>query len=461
MKNKNGLTFSNYLGYTLVDVGDTLAFAAMGSFLTVFYTDVFGISPFVTGIIMIAARIWDGINDPIMGFLVQARKPGKSGKYRPFLLWGGIPLAVSAALVFLPISKWISTDHNVVMIAFAAFTYVLYGMLYTVVLVPYGSLATVMTRKTEERSLLSVCRSIGGGIGSLPASIVFPMIVWADEAKTKLDSTKLFLAMCVVGLLMMIMYATGYKTTKETVPPADDVRINVRQSLKAIIKDKSFVIMSIEGCLLMASANYLNSVNVYIFKDYFGNGGLVSLYTIIAYAPLVIMIPFVNLIIRKIGKKEISIIGLIVSVVASLALYIFRFDNSMAYMIMSFFVNAGVSFMTLEIWAMAMDVIDHQEMVTGRREEASNYAIFTFMRKVGQALAALAPVFLGLVGYDTALVGKGQSAETVSGMYSVATFVPFVMFAIMLVLMILYPLNKKKSEEMKNTLKEMRNEVNE
>ena len=127
-------------------------------------------------------------------------------------------------------------------------------------------------------------------------------------------------------------------------------------------------------------------------------------------------------------------------------------------MIMSFFVNAGVSFMTLEIWAMAMDVIDHQEMVTGRREEASNYAVFTFMRKVGQAIGALAPVFLGLVGYDTDLVGKGQSAATVSGMYSVATLVPFIMFAVMLVLMIAYPLNKKKAEEMKNTLKEMRGE---
>lgn len=457
MKTKDKLSIGNYLGYTLVDVGNSLAFAAMGSFLTVFYTDVFGISPVVTGIIMIIARIWDGINDPIMGFLVQARKPKSSGKYRPFLLWGGIPLAFSAALVFLPVSNWISTEHKAFMIAFAAFTYILYGMLYTVVLVPYGSLATVMTRKTDERSLLSVCRSIGGGIGSLPASIVFPMIVWADKEKTQLDSGKLFGAMCVIGVLMIIMYTVGYKSTRETVPPSND-KINVMQSLKSIIKDKTFVIMSIEGCLLMASANYLNSVNVYIFKDYFGNGGLVALYTIIAYAPMVIMIPFVNKIINKIGKKEISIIGLVVSVIASFILFAFRFENSTAYMIMSFFVNAGVSFMTLEIWAMAMDVIDHQEMVTGRREEASNYAVFTFMRKVGQAIGALAPVFLGLVGYDTDLVGKGQSAATVSGMYSVATLVPFIMFAVMLVLMIAYPLNKKKAEEMKNTLKEMRGE---
>lgn len=457
MKKDDKLSISNYLGYTLVDVGNSLAFAAMGSFLTVFYTDVLGISPFVAGIIMIVARIWDGINDPIMGFLAQARKPKKSGKYRPFLIWGGVPLAFSAALVFLPISSLISSEHKVIMIIFAAFTYILYGMLYTVVLVPYGSLATVMTRKTDERSLLSVCRSIGGGIGSLPASIIFPMLVWADKEKTQLDSSKLFGAMCIIGILMIVMYCIGYKCTRETVPPSNN-KVNVTESLKSIIKDKTFVIMSIEGCLLMASANYLNSVNVYIFKDFFGNGGLVALYTVIAYAPMVIMIPFVNKIINKIGKKEISVIGLAVSAVSSLILFVFRFDNAVAYMIMSFFVNAGVSFMTLEIWAMAMDVIDHQEMVTGRREEASDYAVFTFMRKVGQAIGALAPVFLGLVGYDTKLVGKGQSSSTVSGMYSVATIVPFVMFAIMLVLMILYPLNRKKAEEMKNTLKEMRGE---
>ena len=444
---------SAYFGYTIVDVGNSLGFAAMGAFLTVFYTDVLGISPVTAGIIMIIARIWDGINDPIMGFLVQSRKPGKTGKYRPFLLWGGIPLAFSAALVFLPIK----TSSNALAVVFAATTYILYGMLYTVVLVPYGSLATVMTRKVEERSLLSVCRSIGGGVGSLPATILFPMFVWLDADKTHIDGKKLFLGMCIIGIFMIIAYSCGYAFSKETVVDNSYTeKIKVWKTLTEVLTDRAFVVMSLVGCLLMASANYLNSVNIYIFKDYFGKGGLVSLYTIISYAPMVIMIPFVNLIIRKIGKKEISIIGLAVSTVASFALFISKTTNPYVYMIMSFFVNLGVSFMTLEIWAMAMDIIDHREMVSGKREEAADYSIFTFMRKVGQALAALAPVFLGLAGYDTDKVGTIQSAETIQKMYSVATFVPFVMFALMLILMILYPLNRKKSEEMKVKLQEMR-----
>ena len=105
---------------------------------------------------------------------------------------------------------------------------------------------------------------------------------------------------------------------------------------------------------------------------------------------------------------------------------------------------------------MAMDVIDAQELQTGRREEAVSYSVFTFMRKVGQALAALAPLLVGLVGYDSDLVGTGQNAATLEGMYTVATLVPCVMYAVMLILMIIYPLGKKEMNEMHAALKELR-----
>ena len=453
------LSFKNYAGYTIIDIGDSLAFAAMGSFLSVFYTDVLGISTAAATVIMVAARIWDGINDPIMGFFVQSRHAGKHGKYRPYILFGGIFMSVVAALVFLPVNQYFGITSNAALIAWAATTYILYGMLYTVVLVPYGSLASVMTQRVNERSLLSVCRSIGGGIGSLPAAIIFPMVVWADSAKTVLDGTKLFVAMAIVAIIMIIMYITGVSCTKENVPPQEDgEKLSIGQTFRSVIHDKAFVLVSLIGCLLIASSTYLNTVNVYIFKDYFGNGSLTSLYTIIAYLPMLIMIPLVNLVIKKIGKKEINVIGLAISTVASLILFLIKTDSSIVYMILSFFVNCGVSFITLEIWAMAMDVIDHQEMLTGVRREAADYAIFTFMRKVGQALAAFAPMLLGLAGYDTDLVGMGQSAETVSAMYSVATFVPFVLFALMLVLMLAYPLNRKKSLEMAEALAASRGE---
>ena len=107
---------------------------------------------------------------------------------------------------------------------------------------------------------------------------------------------------------------------------------------------------------------------------------------------------------------------------------------------------------------MAADIIDHQEWVTGKREEAANYAIFTFMRKIGQAIAALAPWFVSLAGYDSSIVGSGisQGDAVLSGMYNVATLIPFIMFLIMFILALLYPLNKKTTERMHRELEEAR-----
>ena len=115
-----------------------------------------------------------------------------------------------------------------------------------------------------------------------------------------------------------------------------------------------------------------------------------------------------------------------------------------------------MSFFTLEIWALAMDVIDSHELATGRREEAIGYAAFTFMRKIGQAIAAIAPALLGLVGYVASKGYGGQSEETVEGIYLLATVVPLIMFALMLVLMLLYPLGKKKDAEMREKLAALR-----
>ena len=122
----------------------------------------------------------------------------------------------------------------------------------------------------------------------------------------------------------------------------------------------------------------------------------------------------------------------------------------MAVLILAVFVNVGIGFLTLEVWAMAADIIDHQEWVTGRREEASNYAIFTFMRKVGQALAALAPWFVSLGGMTAPKPVRAfrRAKRCFPACTTSRPSSPVVLFAIMLILAILYPLNKKTTEKM-------------
>lgn len=464
------LKLGSYVGYGIADLGNNIAFAAVGAYLPAFYSDVLGAdfdaatsAVWLTAVtvIMVIARIWDAINDPIMGWLAQRAKPTKWGKFRHYLLFGGIPLALSAVLMFAPIPDMSLAEC----IVFAFFTYIAYGMLYTVVLVPYGSLATVMTRNQNERSRLSIARSIGGGIGGVPAGILFPLLVYstaynaAGEEIKLLDGNKLVICMAVIAVIMLASYTIAFFFTKENFeypPAAQQTKLTV--ALKSLVRNKPFVIMSLAGMLLIASSMYINSIDVYLFNVYYQKEGMMTFVTIATYAPMVVMIPFTEVVIKKVGKKEICVYGLILSVIATLVMTAWRIPNPWIFIAFCFLQGAGVSFFTLEIWALAMDVIDCHELATGRREEAIGYAAFTFMRKIGQAIAAIAPALLGVVGYVAQKGYGGQSAETVDGIYLLATVVPLIMFALMLVLMLVYPLGKKKDAEMREKLAALRAE---
>ncbi|MCD8116401.1 MAG: glycoside-pentoside-hexuronide (GPH):cation symporter [Oscillospiraceae bacterium] len=453
---KEKLSAKNYAGYGMCDFANGLAFCVMSSYLSVYCSDILGISGACITAIMLAARIWDGINDPIMGFLVQGKRPGKNGKYRPFILWGGIPLAVVSVLVFLNPGGGLAFRT-----VWVAAMYICYGMLYTVVLVPYGSLASVMTTDQSERSILSMCRSVGGGIGNLP-TLIFPVLVMTAGADgNQMDAHRLLIAMVIIAAAMIVFYFLGFKLTTERVVVAEErEKVSVRTTIRGVLKNRAFVSMSLIGCLLIAAQMYTSTVNLYLFKDYFQNSSMNTVYMIITYLPMVLMIPFANRIIKGIGKKEFSLVCLGVSVVASFLTYVLHLgaDNVYGFIILALFINAGVGFMTLEVWSMAADIIDHNEWKTGRREEAADYAIFTFMRKIGQAIAALAPWFVSLAGYDSSLAGSGvsQGESVLSGMYNVATLVPFIMYLIMFVLMIVYPLNKRTTEQMHRELAQRR-----
>ena len=463
-----GLKFVNYLGYGIADLGNNIAFAAVGSYLTLFYSDVLGAhfdentsAAWLSAVtaIMIIARVWDAINDPIMGWLAQRAKPTKWGKFRHYLLFGGIPLAFSAVLMFLPIPDMSLAEC----IVFALITYIAYGMIYTVVLVPYGSLATVMTRDVRERSRLSIARSIGGGIGGIPAGMLFPLLVYSTvidangEKVSELNGDKLVICMAAIAVVMIISYVTAFFTTKENYEyPHTAQDTDLFATLKSLARNKPFVIMSLAGMLLIASSMYITSIDLYLFNVYYRREGMMTFVTIATYAPMVATIPFTEAIIRKVGKKEMCLYGLTASVAATLVMAVWRIPNPWIFIALCFLQGAGIGFFTLEIWALAMDVIDYQELRTGKREEATGYAAFTFMRKIGQAIAAIVPALLGAVGYVASKGYAGQSSETVDGIYILATAVPLVMFVLMFILMLMYPLNKKRDAEMRLALAERR-----
>lgn len=207
-KKTYGIKAVDKIGYALGDMGGILTFSLVSSFLTMFYTDILHFTSASITILMLVARIWDAINDPMWGAFIDSRKSTRFGRFRPYILGASVPLALGAFMMFLKIPGLSNTQYLI----FAYITYIFYGMMYTGVNIPYGSLASVVTSDEIERSSLSMWRSVGAGIGGLPAQILLPLFVYstvvnADGTTAKvLDSNKLSIAVGCLSLLTVIVF---------------------------------------------------------------------------------------------------------------------------------------------------------------------------------------------------------------------------------------------------------------
>ncbi len=459
----HGIKFKDKVGYALGDAGGLLTFSLIGSFLTVFYTDTLKIPLGQITVLMLVARIWDAINDPMWGAFVDSRKPTKWGRFKPYIFWFSIPMAVAAGLMFtkfdfIPESKYI---------VYAYITYILYGMMYTAVNIPYGSLASVVTDDEIERSSLSMWRSIGAGVGGLPGQILLPMFVYSvvrdangkevvDEAGNvvkQLNGNVLTTAVIALAALSVLVYFLHFKMTKERVTlPAKQAgtKLNLFKTIRDLFSNLPFISLCIVSMLLIAFQMYYQTAFNYLFKDYFAKPGLFALVTVCTYGPMAIFLPFMGKLIRKFGKKELCAVGLAFAAVVNIFLFVLRgtplAHNPYVFLVFTFFSGMGQTFLVLEVWALVMDVIDYHELRTHRREEGTSYSLYSFTRKLGQTLAgAGVPILLKAIGYDQERVGLGQTKEVLDKLYDISTLVPAITLAVMaLILFFGYSLSKKK-----------------
>ena len=330
--------------------------------------------------------------------------------------------------------------------------------MYTGVNIPYGSMASVMTDDQREQSTLSVARSFGSGIGSLPGQILLPLFVYSTAVDTGvkyLDGNKLLAGIVLIAGFMVIIYTASFRMTKENItPPANQEKSNMLKVMGQLVKNRPFVTLCLASLLLIAGSMYTQTIFNYLFKNYFGTPGLFALVTVATYIPMLVLMPFIGKLMMRFGKKEICSFGSIFAAAAFLILYFIKTDSPYVFLAFVFVTGFGVSFFTLEVWALVTDTIDYQEKLTHRRDEGTSYACFSFVRKLGQTLAGMgASLALAFVGYVTAEGVTEQTAEVNRGIYDIATLVPFAMYLVMfLILQFAYPLTKEKIEELKAEL---------
>lgn len=458
MGSTHGIKFKDKIGYALGDTAGTLTFGLITPFQLMFYTDVLHIDGSKAAIMLLIARIWDAINDPMWGAFVDSRKPTKRGRFRPYILGASIPLAVTAILMFMKIPGLTSLQYLI----YAGITYVLYSMMYTGTSIPYGSLASVVTDDEIERSSLSMWRSIGAGLGGLPAQIILPLVVYSFNEKTGkkdiLNSDKLLYCVIALAVISVCVYFIHYKLTTERVTSSGGKSdFSIFRTLKDLVKNKEFIVISLTSMLLVVYQQFTQTAYNYLFKDYYGKPGLFALVTVCTYAPMAVLIPLMGKLIRRFGKKEICCAGIALTAVMHFIMYLAGFtgliQNAYVFLILVFFSSAGMAALTLEIWALAMDVIDYHELKTGRKEEGTCYSVFTFMRKIGQTIAGSGTaLLLSLIKYNTEAIGN-QSSDVLDSLYNISTIIPAVVMGLNFVLLaFLYKFGKKELAAMHEKL---------
>lgn len=410
-------------------------------------------------LMFIGARVWDAINDPVMGRLCDTIKLSKWGRYRPWFLWAAGPLIISTVLMFIKWPGLTGEENYVGTCIYATVTYVMFGMSYTMLQIPYGGLASVVTTDEKERTKLSVFRSIGAGVGSIPAVLIASFCykkIGVNEQTGRVISEMQYkpviIGVVIVSLVALVMLILAFMMNKERViaqPKEKVAKGETKQIVTGLFKNRAFLAVSVASMLLLAGQMFTQSFYLYLFDDYFGKPWMNLVSTACTYAPMVIFMFFTPKLVRKFGKKELCGIGMIIAAVANLGMFALRSvnPNILAYLflVLCFASGCGLAFIILQVWSMATDAIDDIEVKTGRRDDGTAYAFFMFFRKLGQVIAAIA-VNGALLGmhYDYTK-GAVQTTKNLEIMYDMATIIPAVLFGIMaVVLLVWYPLSKKK-----------------
>ena len=471
----SGLKAKDYIGYAMVDAAGCLVFSLVTTLLQKYYTDIFHLSPLFIMLMFIFARVWDAINDPIMGRICDTVQPGRYGRYRPWLLYVAAPLAVSAILMFVKWSGMGEEGHETATRVYATVTYILFGMIYTVLQIPYGSLASVVTTDASERNKLSVFRSIGAALGSIPVLLIASFayakrldeagnVVMGENGKaiTDMQYAPVIKGVIVMAIVSMLMLLVSFKLNKERVKtkPQPKEKGAALKAVNQLFANRAFISISLTALLLLAGQMFTQSFYTYLFDDYFHANWMNLASQACTYSPMLVMMFLLPSMARRIGKKGVCAWGVAAAAVANLILFFLRgMDPSVLmwiFLALCFVSGCGLTTVVMQLWAMATDAIDDIEVSTGSRDDGTAYSVFNFFRKLGQVLAAICVngALLGMhYRYEK---GAVQTLDNLKKMYDLATLIPAVMFALMaLILFVYYPLSRSKVEELQ-VLKEKR-----
>ncbi len=444
---KRPFGFRDKLGYAAGDFANDLTFVIAALFMMKFYTDIMGVSAALVGTLMMVAKVVDAFTDVAMGQIADRSGYTAKGKFAPWIRRFAGPVAVASFLIFAP---YFADKPMGFKVFWMFFTYILWGSVcYTGVNIPYGSMASAMSDKPEERAMLSNWRTIGATVAQIVIAVILPMVVYTADAEGHqvLSGSKVMVASGVCSVLAVIVYMICYHLSTERVKmqPAEKQK-NVFEMFGVLFTNRSFIGIVISALIFLVVQMTLTGMNNYVFPNYFNSAKALSMCSLLGCGVVLILTTFVTKLAAKYGKKELTVVGAIISTAAMFVSYFIHTTNVGLFMILYMITYAGMSFFNIMCWAMIIDVIDDIEVKNNIRSDGTVYSVYSFARKLGQAAAnGITGLLLSIVGYTSA---TAFDTDVVNGIYNVATLFPAVGFIVLgLSLAFLYPLSKKKVDE--------------
>lgn len=405
------------IGYAFGDMGCNFSFQLVTGYMYLFYTQCIGLSAANWAWIIVVSKVWDAINDILIGNMVDRKRIGTKSKFMPWIAIGSVALVVTSIMIFTPVTGFSQLGKIIWCLA----SYCLWSVAYTLINVPYGSLHSVITEDPKQRTTLSTFRSIGA---SLPAVLIMilPKVVYKDNV---LDANILFVVAIIFSVVSFFVFFAMRKMVTERVVREDKVqeKVSYISTIKSFFTNRAMVAITIATVAVVVFYNSTMSVNNLVFQFYFNDAGKATLAMIASYLPLIAFMPFASSIVAKIGKKKLIVVSGIVSVVSGILMLFLPITPDMKgiviYVVGLMFVNTGCCVFQIIVWAIIADCIEMSYRKKGVREEASLYALYSFFRKLSQGIgSAIVALALSAVGYvETATTQTAQASENIKNLY--------------------------------------------
>ena len=438
------------VGYMFGDFGNDFTFILSSMFMMKFYTDVMGIAAGLVGMLMMLARFVDAFTDVTMGQIVDRSKPTKDGKFRPWIKRMCGPVAIASFLIYQSAFANMAYGFKVF---WMFFTYILWGSIfYTSINIPYGSMASAISSDPTDRAELSTWRTIGATLASLVIGVGTPMFAYeVVNGATVLSGTRMTVIAGVFAVLCIVCYLLCFNLVRERIEvPQNTTKLNIGAMLKSIFTNRALLGIIAAAILLLLGQLGMSGMQPYVFPVYYGSASAQSMASLTgSIAVLVICAPFAVKLSKKFGKKELSVASCLISGILWFACLILRPQSATAYVVFTTLAMIGIGFFNTIIWAMITDVIDDAEVKNNIREDGTIYSVYSFARKLGQALSSgLIGAVLSAIGY-TAEVAANPAAypDVLNGIFNWSCIIPGAgLILVALALLFIYPLNKKRVE---------------